>query len=93
MAFTVYLNLLKRIGPERSAYVFVLVPIIALGLSTIFEDFHWTANTLIGIAFVLWGNFLVLVRKQTPISTAVEEIEVIEISEDLANPEGVPPTE
>jgi drug/metabolite transporter (DMT)-like permease len=42
LAFGCYLKLLGRIGAERAAYAFVLLPVIALGLSTAFENFNWT---------------------------------------------------
>jgi drug/metabolite transporter (DMT)-like permease len=67
IAFGTYLRLLGRIGPERAAYAFVLLPVIALGLSTEFEGFHWTMKTLIGISLVVLGNVLVLTKKkETP---------------------------
>jgi drug/metabolite transporter (DMT)-like permease len=63
-AFGCYLKLLGRIGPERAAYTFVFIPIIAMSLSTIFEEFHWTLNTFIGTGLVLCGNILVLTKKK-----------------------------
>jgi hypothetical protein len=36
------------------------MPIIALLLSTLFEDFLWTANTAIGVVVVLIGNLFIL---------------------------------
>jgi drug/metabolite transporter (DMT)-like permease len=63
IAFGTYLSLLNRIGPERVAYVFVLTPIVALLLSTFFENFHWSIGTFTGLLFVLFGNILVLNRK------------------------------
>lgn len=63
IAFGTYFSLLNRIGPERVAYVFVLTPIVALILSTFFENFHWSAGTFIGLFFVLLGNVLALNKK------------------------------
>lgn len=64
IAFQAYLLLLGRIGPERSAYVFVITPIIALLISTYFEGFHWTADKIIGIGLVIVGNILILTRNK-----------------------------
>jgi hypothetical protein len=36
------------------------MPIIALLLSTIFEDFLWTAHAAIGVVIVLVGNLFIL---------------------------------
>ncbi len=63
IAFGTYFVLLNQIGPERVAYVFVLTPIIALILSTFFENFHWSIGTFVGLFFVLLGNVLVLNKK------------------------------
>jgi hypothetical protein len=38
-----YLTLLGSIGADRAAYASVVFPIVALGLSTLFEGFQWTS--------------------------------------------------
>ena len=58
--FGFYLTLLGRIGADRAAYATVLFPIIALGLSTVFESFQWTPGAFAGMLLVLGGNVLVL---------------------------------
>ena len=60
IAFGCYLLLLKRIGPERAAYSSLLFPVVALGLSTLFEGYVWTLPALVGFAMILFGNYLVL---------------------------------
>lgn len=60
IAFGSYLTLLGRIGLDRAAYVTVLFPIIALLLSTLFEDLQWGIPQLFGVALVLFGNAMVL---------------------------------
>lgn len=62
IAFGCYLRLLKTIGPERAAYSSLLFPVVALGLSTLFEGYVWTLPAIAGFAMILLGNFLV-VRK------------------------------
>lgn len=62
IAFGCYLSLLGRIGADRAAYAGVMFPIVALVLSTLFEDYTWSGPAFIGIALVLAGNLLVLVR-------------------------------
>lgn len=63
VAFSSYLTLLGRIGPGKSAYVTLVVPIIALVLSTIFEDYRWDLVSMVGVAIILVGNVLVLRKK------------------------------
>ncbi len=60
VAFGCYMLLIGRIGAEYAAYVTLLMPVIALLLSTIFEDFIWTANVAIGVVIVLVGNLFIL---------------------------------
>ncbi|MGX7763084.1 DMT family transporter [Streptomyces angustmyceticus] len=60
IGFGAYLTLLGRIGGERAAYAMVLFPIVALLLSTVFEEFHWTARDLAGVFLILVGNAVML---------------------------------
>jgi len=60
IAFAAYFALLGRIEPERAAYATVLFPIIALSLSTLFEDYHWTLTAMTGVLVTLVGNYMVL---------------------------------
>jgi len=63
IAFGTYLQLVKRIGAERASYAFVILPIVSLLLSSIFENFQWTLSTFIGLMMVIIGNILVIMRK------------------------------
>lgn len=73
VGFLCYLGLLGRIGADRAAYVTVLFPIVALMLSTLFEDFRWSAASLLGVALILGGNALVLTRpRPKPVLAAAE---------------------
>lgn len=60
VAFGAYLTLLKRIGAARAAYTSVTTPVIALGLSTLFEGYRWTWVGALGVALAIAGNWLAL---------------------------------
>jgi len=60
IAFGAYLSLVGRIGAERASYISILNPIIALTLSSFFENFHWTPEVAIGVALCLTGNAITL---------------------------------
>jgi len=60
IAFACYFALLKRIDPSKASYTSVLFPVVAVVLSTIFEDFVWTAYTVIGFLLVGLGNLVML---------------------------------
>lgn len=75
VGFGCYLTLLQRIGADRAAYASVLFPIVALGLSTFVEDYRWSWPAAAGVALVLAGNLLVLLRGRVtlrPKTAAVE---------------------
>jgi len=69
IGFTAYLELVGRLGPERAAYCTVLFPLVALAISSVVEDYRWTAAALAGIALVMAGNVLVL-RQPAPARNA-----------------------
>ena len=60
VAFGCYMLLISRIGAEYAAYVTLLMPIIALILSTLFEGYSWTFNACLGVCLVLAGNLIIL---------------------------------
>ena len=65
VAFGCYMLLIGRIGADYAAYVALLMPIIALILSSLFEGYRWTANALVGVALVLAGNLIILTPQST----------------------------
>jgi drug/metabolite transporter (DMT)-like permease len=60
LAFASFLTLLNRIGAARAGYIGVMVPIMALVLSALFESFTWHALTLVGVAISVAGNVIIL---------------------------------
>ncbi len=55
LAFSLYLPVVRKIGPGKAAYSSVLVPIIAMAFSTWLEDYRWTPMTAAGAALALGG--------------------------------------
>ena len=66
LAFGAYLTLIGRIGAGRAGYAMVAIPVVALGLSTLFEGLRWEWTLALGAALCLAGNFLVLPRAPRP---------------------------
>jgi drug/metabolite transporter (DMT)-like permease len=62
IAFTAYLVLVGRIGPDRAAYSTVLFPVVALSVSTVLEGYQWTLPAFGGVALVLGGNLLAFMK-------------------------------
>lgn len=42
LAFPLYFNVIRVIGPAKAAYSSVIVPVIAMLLSTVFENYRWS---------------------------------------------------
>lgn len=62
IAFGAYLSLAGKIGAEKAAYTSVISPVIALILSSFFENFQWTPYIVVGVLLCLLGNILTLTR-------------------------------
>jgi len=60
IAFAAYLTLIGRIGAGRASYNGVLIPIMALLLSTLFEGYRWQTASVAGVLVSLAGNILVM---------------------------------
>lgn len=62
VAFAGYLTLLERIGAARAGYIGVMVPIVALLISYLFEGFAWRPQTWVGVGLSVMGNVVILRR-------------------------------
>ena len=55
LTFPLYSMLLRDWGPGRAAYNGVLIPVVAMALSTLFEGYHWTVLAIGGAVLALAG--------------------------------------
>jgi drug/metabolite transporter (DMT)-like permease len=60
LAFSLYIPVVRAIGPARAAYSSVLVPIIAMTLSTLFEGYRWSPLAALGAALAIGGMVLAI---------------------------------
>jgi drug/metabolite transporter (DMT)-like permease len=60
LAFWLYYEIIRKIGPARAAYSSVLIPVVAMAFSTVFEDYRWSALALAGGALTLAGLVIAL---------------------------------
>jgi drug/metabolite transporter (DMT)-like permease len=58
IAFSLYFHVIRAIGPAKAAYSGVIVPVIAMLLSTLFEGYRWSPLAVAGA--VLTGIGLVI---------------------------------
>ena len=54
IAFAAYITLMSRVGAGRASYNGVIIPIVALVLSTFFEGYRWEMASIFGC----WDMYL-----------------------------------
>lgn len=54
VTFPLYFGIIRAVGPGQAAWSSVLIPIIAMAISTVFEGYQWSALSIAGglIAFI-----------------------------------------
>lgn len=66
LAFWLYYEIIRKVGPARAAYSSVLIPIIAMLISTVAEDYVWSPLALAGAALGVAGLIVALRAGQVP---------------------------
>jgi drug/metabolite transporter (DMT)-like permease len=66
LCFALYFPVVRKIGPGKAAYSSVLVPVIAMSLSTLFEGYRWSPLAIGGAVLALGGMLLALARRRRP---------------------------
>ena len=64
VAFGTYLTLVSKIGADKAAYALVIIPVISLVISAIFEGYQITWLAVFGMALIITGNVLALRRRK-----------------------------
>ncbi len=65
VTFPLYFGIVRTIGPGKAAYNSTLVPVVAMLLSTLFEDYRWSLLAGAGGGIAMLG-LLVAMRARTP---------------------------
>ena len=65
LTFSLYFPVVRKIGPGKAAYSSVLVPVIAMGFSTVIEDYRWTAIAIAGAVLTLAGMLIAISRSRS----------------------------
>jgi len=60
VAFSLYYALIRGLGAGKAAYNGIVVPVVAMALSTVFEAYVWTALALAGGALAMVGLVVAL---------------------------------
>jgi drug/metabolite transporter (DMT)-like permease len=62
IAFTSYLTLIRSLGADKASYSIMVVPVVALIISSFVEGYVWSFSAIAGLILVVGGNFLALHR-------------------------------
>lgn len=60
VTFPLYFGLIRQIGPGKAAYTSVLIPVVAMLLSTLFEGYQWTAIAVSGALLASLGLIIAM---------------------------------
>jgi drug/metabolite transporter (DMT)-like permease len=66
LAFWLYYRIIRAIGPAKAAYSSVLIPVIAMALSTAFEAYLWTPLAIAGGLLAMAGLIIALRAGKLP---------------------------
>lgn len=69
-AFTLYFGIIRAVGPGKAAYSSLLVPILAMAISTLVEDYRWTWIAAAGGALALAGMVIAVTAARKPAAPA-----------------------
>jgi drug/metabolite transporter (DMT)-like permease len=76
LAFALYYKVIRAVGPGTAAYSSLLVPLIAMLVSTLFEGYKWSPLAVGGGLLALIGLVIAL-RSRTPPTPELAEQEAI----------------
>ncbi len=65
VTFPLYFTLIQRMGAGRAAYTSVLIPVIAMLISTFAEGYRWSALAILGALLAIAGMGIALRSKTT----------------------------
>ncbi len=60
LAFWLYYGIIRAIGPAKAAWSSVLIPVLAMAISTLFEGYRWSALAVGGGLLALAGLLIAL---------------------------------
>lgn len=60
VTFTLYFGILRVIGAAKAAYSSVIIPVIAMLLSTVFEGYRWSPLAMMGAGLAMAGLVIAL---------------------------------
>ena len=72
LAFALYYHVIRAVGPGKAAYSSLLVPLLAMLLSTLFEGYRWTPLAIAGGVVAMAGLGIALRSRRQPAPEVAE---------------------
>nr|WP_207791465.1 DMT family transporter [Sphingosinicella soli] len=70
LAFVLYFNVIRLVGPAWAAYSGVFIPFIAMTISTLLEGYRWSPLAVAGAALAVVGLVIALRARRVPAGAA-----------------------
>lgn len=63
ISFPIYFNIIREVGPSQASWTSVMIPMIAMIISTVVEGYHWANLSIMGAVLALAGLVIAVARK------------------------------
>lgn len=73
LAFGAYMKLVKNLGADKSSNVILVYPVVALVISTLFENYQWSIMGLAGVVAIILGNAIAMDKLKLPGTESVTQ--------------------
>lgn len=60
VTFPLYFGIIRELGPGKAAYTSVFVPVVAMALSTLFENYQWSSLAVAGAVLAMIGLLIAM---------------------------------
>ncbi|HMO76342.1 MAG TPA: DMT family transporter, partial [Sphingopyxis sp.] len=85
VTFPLYFNIIREVGPGQAAWSSVLIPIIAMGISTLFEGYRWAPLAIAGGAVALVGLVIAVAKRPEKPSVSGGNVVSVPVEKDTAS--------
>lgn len=63
ISFPMYFNIIREVGPGQAAWSGVLIPVIAMGISTLLEGYIWSSLSIYGGMLAMAGLVIAVIKR------------------------------
>lgn len=85
VTFPLYFNIIREVGPGQAAWSSVLIPIIAMGFSTVLEGYRWAPLSIGGAVVALIGLVIAVAKRPEKPSVSGGNVVSVPVEKDVAS--------